>query len=99
MLSTYFRYAGISSLVDTELKPIPLAKQALLKLTSYLAHPYPKIRSSASEHIHLVVTSVLVNSLDEEVMNECEDLLLQCEWDDKNKAEACKKEILEKLNM
>lgn len=53
---------------------------AVEKLCLYLAHPFPIVRTSASEALYMVITSGLI-ILDQEKLEVVEDLVLNKKWD------------------
>jgi len=54
-----------------------VAKTCLPKMIEFLAHPYPKIRSSAAEYLYMVLQS---KDLGWEPDEKVEEILLETEW-------------------
>ena len=57
--------------------------KVLLQSVTYLAHPFPRVRRSASEEIYLVITTIFVDvERDPEMNGDEEDLAVETPQDD-----------------
>ncbi|OLL24356.1 Tubulin-specific chaperone D [Neolecta irregularis DAH-3] len=51
---------------------------AILKLTNLLLHPFPRIRSLAADNLFVYTSSQ--NVISQHLVEECETVLLECDW-------------------